>query len=74
MTDAPRTHSILRKTGRRSNGGEMDKGPVYHAVPAASFRALCGTEPGDRSDWSTYEGEAVTCPRCIAKLAAEAVA
>ena len=65
----PEGYSILRKTGRRASGGEADKGPVYHAVPGNAFRALCGTEPGDRSDWSTYPGEAVTCPRCRKKLA-----
>ena len=62
-------YAILRKTGRRSNGAERGKGPVYHAVPASSCRALCGTQPGDRSDWSSYTGDAVTCPRCVTKLA-----
>lgn len=63
-----RSYVPLRKTGRRANGGERDKGAVFHAVPSTGYRAVCGTEPGDRSDWSNYPGQAVTCPRCLAKL------
>ncbi len=57
---------ILRLTGRCSNGAERDGGRLYHAVKG--IRALCGKQPGRRSDWGVYPGKAVTCPRCIARL------
>jgi hypothetical protein len=62
-------YAALRKTGSRRSGNESDKGSQFHAVPYNSNRAFCGTEPGDRSDWSVYPGNDVTCPRCLAKLA-----
>lgn len=61
------SYAILRKTGRLRSGHERDKGPVYHAVIDNHF-ALCGTEPGRLSEWSAYQGDAVTCPRCEKKL------
>ena len=59
---------FVRKTGRRANGYEADAGPAWHAVEGAGWKALCGTEPGSRSDWSTYVGDVVTCPRCAGVL------
>lgn len=48
-------------------------GPLYHAVPESSWTALCGREPGRRSagwnDHPSQHGDAVTCPRCLKKLA-----
>ena len=58
--------AILRMTGRCANGAERDGGTRYHAV--FDWRALCGAKPGRLSDWSSYPGEAVTCPRCLNRL------
>lgn len=58
---------ILRLTGRRTDGRERDSGTLYHAVE--EFTALCGAKPGRFSDWGTIEGERVTCPQCIKKIA-----
>jgi hypothetical protein len=60
-------YAIRKKAGRLANGWEADKGTVYHAKPCGSFAALCGTTPG--MDWAYEEGDAVTCPRCLKKLA-----
>ena len=60
---------ILRKTGRLVNGNESDAGLVFHAV--ADGTSLCGTKPGRLSSWSVYEGDKVTCPKCLRKLIAE---
>jgi hypothetical protein len=58
---------FLRLAGRCANGAERDSGSKYHAVRGNV--ALCGAKPGPRSaGWSTYPGEAVTCPRCLTKL------
>lgn len=70
--------TISTKTGRRVTGSESDHGNVTHARVNGSYRALCGTEPGRRSDWSSYSTEldyreactqawahnAVTCRKC----------
>lgn len=53
------------------------QGPRYHAVPGVVTwgggdwtAALCGYVPGRRSNgWSDYQGQEVTCPKCLAKLA-----
>jgi len=65
--------NIWRLAGRCSNGFERDGGARFHAVPAddrgVAYVALCGAKPGRRSaGWSSYPGEAVTCPRCLRKL------
>ena len=47
-------------------------GTVAHAVAGVSWweTALCGAKPGKRSNgWSEYRPSAVTCPKCLAKLA-----
>ncbi len=57
-----------RLAGRCFNGAERDSGRVYHAVAAASAfgRALCGAQPGLRSNgWVHAPEGAVTCPRCL---------
>jgi len=61
-------YEILRKTGRLANGFEGGRGSLYHAV--ISSTALCGTEPGRLSSWSVYEGEKVTCGKCLKRLEA----
>jgi hypothetical protein len=65
--------AILRMTGRCRSGGDST-GTRYHAVPDGrpeSWQlALCGAKPGERSNgWSTRIGDAVTCPRCLKRMA-----
>lgn len=56
--------------GRCANGAERDRGVIYHAVERGQWAALCGREPGRTSaGWSDWKGSAVTCPRCLKKLA-----
>lgn len=58
-------------TGRCRTGSERG-GHLAHAVPGDSWyeTALCGAKPGKRSNgWSEYRPEAVTCPKCLARLA-----
>jgi hypothetical protein len=62
----------LKMSGRCASGAERDKGQRFHAVALGHgwTRAVCGAAPGDRGNgWATYPGNAVTCPRCLAKLA-----
>lgn len=61
---------IAYATGQCRTGSERG-GPRYHAVEGSDFGpALCGYRPGRRSNgWSDYEGEQLTCPKCIKKLA-----
>ncbi len=61
-------YRALQKAGRRSSGHNGDHGSIAHAVPRASYRALCGTEPSGSGDWSSYDSESVTCPKCLRKL------
>jgi hypothetical protein len=63
------THHVLRRAGRRTNGHERDGGILWHAVPRGTYKALCGAEPGRKSAWGEYPGLAVTCPKCLKKLA-----
>ncbi len=63
-------YDIYRLTGRRSSGGSLDGGKLYHAVPHGSYTAICGKKPSKSSDWSAYPGTIVTCPRCLVRLAA----
>lgn len=66
----------LYLAGKCANGAERDKGRIYHAVPAGTQIALCGTQPGPRSaGWAPWNpadsaDHPVTCPRCLKKLAA----
>jgi len=58
-------------TGRCRTGSERG-GHLAHAVAGDSWyeTALCGAKPGKRSNgWSEYRPEAVTCPKCLARLA-----
>jgi hypothetical protein len=44
----------------------------YHAVSSGHpwTTAICGAKPRQRGNgWSEYVGDAVTCPRCLTKLA-----
>ncbi|WP_274644158.1 hypothetical protein [Pseudomonas serbica] len=59
----------LQKTGRRANGNERDHGSVVHAVKSGAWDAFCGAHPQGSSDWSCTESEAVTCDRCLLKIA-----
>lgn len=59
-------YKILRKTGRLCDGNERGAGTIYHAVKNGV--AYCGTKPGRLSDWSFWEGQQVTCVRCLKKL------
>ena len=61
-------YSPRAKAGRRANGYERDGGSIVHAVGLNKHAALCGSKPGDRSDWSVWESPAVTCPKCLKKL------
>jgi hypothetical protein len=63
-----------KMTGRCATGAARDKGQLYHAVSSRAFpsygTALCGAKPGQRGNgWSDHIGDAVTCPRCLAKMA-----
>jgi hypothetical protein len=52
-------------------------GQYAHAVDVAGWgweTALCGKTPGRKGNgWSDYRPAAVTCPKCLAKLAKQAV-
>lgn len=65
-------------SGRCANGIEADMGTLFHEVPDGSSwgTALCGVKPGRLSAYgfTTRPGiEIVTCPRCLKKLALEAL-
>ena len=68
------TIQALYLAGRCANGAEQDGGTRWHAVPAESWKALCGAEPGRRSaGWGPWdrreaEGQEVTCPRCLKRM------
>jgi hypothetical protein len=64
----------LRLAGRCANGNERDGGKQFHAVEWPKGRALCGAKPGRLSSWSEHNGDAVTCPRCVARLQTQGVA
>lgn len=53
--------------------GSDNRGQLNHAVPVGAGlfgAALCGAKPGKRGNgWSEYTADAVTCPKCLAKLA-----
>lgn len=65
------------------NRSDRDRsGTNLHAVPISDGmltglgsggswdKALCGYKPGARGNgWSSFVGNAVTCPRCAAKIA-----
>lgn len=64
-------------TGRNRTGAEPT-GTLIHAVeveegatyPSYFGKALCGAEPGRRSNgWSDYRAKEPTCPKCIKRLA-----
>jgi hypothetical protein len=42
---------------------------LCHALRGANLRAVCGTKPGRTVGWEPVTA-AVTCPRCIQRLAA----
>lgn len=53
-----------------SRTGSDSAGTVYHALPLGQYTAVCGKTYGRKSaGWSEYYGRAVTCPKCIKKLA-----
>jgi hypothetical protein len=59
--------------GRLSDGRARDHGKIVHAtIGTASYchgKAICGAKPGPRSaGWSDAES-AVTCPKCLKKMA-----
>ena len=72
------TITITHKTGRRI--GNAQTGHITHVCLNGSWKALCGTEPGKRGDWSSYpkfygsveegkkQAELVTCKKCQQKL------
>jgi len=80
-SDQARGYEALTLTGRCANGAERDRGKLYHAVPIGNInldtfhdsnwgKAMCGAEPGRRSNgWSDCKGREVTCPRCAKRLA-----
>ena len=71
LEEAPREIKIepRRLAGRCSNGAERDGGELYHAVVQGASRALCNAYPGRQSaGWSEHIGDAVNCPRCLAKI------
>lgn len=61
----------LKMIGRCATGAERDKGARFHAVPEGTGwqPALCGASPGRRGNgWSPYQGDGVTCPRCLSRM------
>jgi hypothetical protein len=56
--------------GALANGSEKG-GKVWHAVAGSSdySTALCGRTP--RIQWRSSEGQQITCPKCLKKLAKE---
>lgn len=62
------------KSGRGFNGAHRDAGTIVHAVPQNKggdwfTPALCGTEPGIRGNGWHKSDAAVTCQRCLKKVA-----
>jgi hypothetical protein len=68
------TYTPKMLTGRNRTGSECG-GVLAHAVVDDSWfaKALCGAQPGKRSNgWSEYRPQAVTCPKCLAKMQVKA--
>lgn len=65
-------YETSRLAGRCANGAERDRGSIWHAVARGSAHAVCGKTYGRHSGgWcEAQNNEAVTCPRCLKKLAA----
>jgi hypothetical protein len=59
--------TIRRMAGPCRDGWERNGGTRWHAL--ASGKAICGARC--KSFWSDEAGKAVTCPRCLRKLAKE---
>lgn len=60
---------VLRLLGRCTDGAERGAGRHWHAVEGGV--ALCGARYGRWSaGWTEYQGERVTCPKCLRKMAA----
>jgi hypothetical protein len=65
----------IRLMGTCANGVETAKGVYYHAIPERSWKAVCGAMPLGRSaGWANSPDqvkpvEAVTCPKCLKRLA-----
>lgn len=71
----------LEKAGRKSSGWNGDHGKIAHALEVidgqreidlegGTATALCGAAPSGRGSWSAHQSEAVTCPKCLKKIAA----
>lgn len=74
MTTPMFTYEARSLTGRCANGFERDRGKLVHALyaPAGDWgTALCGARPGRLSGAGFGEptGSAVTCPKCLARIA-----
>lgn len=73
-------YKIHKLAGRCADGAERDRGRRAHALPVNAAgrvddRALCGAAPGRRSaGWSSWDEQAVTCPRCLVRLPAPEIA
>ena len=56
---------IRYRPGQRARGYGRDAGTIWHAVDgenaAFGVKVVCGVKPSGFS-WSSYDGEAVTCP------------
>ena len=65
----------MKLAGRCSDGCERGQGVRYHALPEGTpdfthGPALCGAKAGRRSvGFTVKEGAAVSCPRCLSKMA-----
>lgn len=68
-------HKNVIKSGRAWNGFERDKGKIVHLTEPLpenvcgywGNKALCGAEPGKRSNgWIEVTGPA-NCPKCLKK-------
>lgn len=59
---------IKAKAGRRASGNAGDQGTVYNAILGNNgqhgLTAICPAR-----DWGEWEGDAVTCPKCLKRLA-----
>jgi hypothetical protein len=60
-----RRYRILRLDGPPERVSQR----VYHAVRTGAISALCGQRPYGRGQWFPIEGQAVTCKRCLRRVA-----
>ena len=68
MNDAPEVmRTVMRKPGRSCGSSGWASG-MMHLVNQTTNRAICGATPS-RWGWSPWPESAVSCPRCVARIA-----